>query len=404
MTTATMTTVDAILKEVYGPRIEDQLNEELVVMKRIERTSDGVVETVGGKYVDFPVRVSRNTGIGYRQENETLPTAGVQGYAEVHVPLKYGYTRGRVTGQLMQLADKNYQAFASGLDREMDGAKNDTLKDANRIHYGNGTGLLATVVSDGANNVVVSNTQYLEIGMLIDIRTISDGTAIALARTITAIVDTTYPAGTVTYDGANVTASSTDGIFREGNFASGTSREPTGFNKIVAAGILHTLDAATQPKWQGVVRNNPLGAGTLRALSEGLMIELCDAVRRNGAKTTAIFTSLGVRRAYFNLLTQQRRYTDTKSFAGGFQGLPFNYGTEIPVVEDTDAPPNTMWFMAENELKIYRNKEWHFVQEDGTILKWVHDLDAFEYILRCYWELGTSRRNGHGRLNDITEG
>lgn len=405
MATATMTTVDAILKEVYGPRIEDQLQSEMVTMKRIERTSDGVVETVGGKYVDFPIRVARNAGIGYRQENETLPTAGIQGYSEVHVPLKYGYVRGRLTGQLMQLADKNYQAFASGMDREMEGAKNDVLKDQNRIAYGDGTGLLATVTADGANTVTVSNIQYLEVGMQVDILTRSTGAVVAADRQITIIAETTYPAGTVTYSGADVAASANEGLYRTNNFLTATSREPSGFGLIVSAtATLHGLTVAAQAKWAAIVKNNPAGAGTNRALSEGLMIDLCDSVRRNGGKTTVIFTSLGVRRAYFNLLTQQRRYTDTKEFAGGFQGLPFNYGTEIPMVEDVDAPPNTMWFIAENELKIYRNKEWHFINEDGTTLKWVHDLDAFEYILRCYWEIGTQQRNAHGRLNDLTEG
>lgn len=46
---ATMTTVDGILKEVYGPRLVNQLQNETLAIKRIEKSSDGVVETVGGK-------------------------------------------------------------------------------------------------------------------------------------------------------------------------------------------------------------------------------------------------------------------------------------------------------------------------------------------------------------------
>lgn len=399
---ATMTTVDAILKEVYGPNIEDQLQNEITAWKRIERTSDGVVETVGGKYVDFPIRVRRNHGIGSRLENEILPAAGQQGYAEVHVPLRYQYGRCRLTGQLMQLAEKNYQAFASGMDREMEGIKDDVLKDQNRQIYGDGTGLLAQVTADGANTVTVDNVQYLELDMIIDIRNRTTGAAVALNRTITAINTSTK---VVTYSGADVLAAATDGIYREGNFAGGTSRELSGFDLIISAtAILHGLNPATEPKWAGVVKNNPAGAGTNRALSEGLMIETCDDIRKNGGKTSAIFTSLGVRRAYFNLLTQQRRYTDTKTFAGGFQGLPFNYGTEVPVVEDVDGRPNRAYFIQEDTFKVYRNREWHWADEDGSILKWVHDYDAWEGLLRQYAELGTDRRNANGVLLDITEG
>ena len=396
---ATMTTVDSILKEIYQGRIEDQLQNETVALKRIERSSDGVVETVGGKYVDFPVRVERIAGIAARLENEALPTPYQQGYAAVHIPLKYSYGLLRLTGQVMQLAEKNYQSFASAMDREMDGLKSDLLKNQNREVYGDGTGLMATVTADGANTVTVDSVQYLEVGQYVDIRTISDGTAIALNRKITAINRTTK---VVTYNGANVTASTTEGIYREGNFAGGTSREVSGFDKIIAAtGSLHNIDPATVSLWASTILSN---SGTNRALSEGLMIEMCDTIRTLGGKVSAIFSGLGVRRSYFNLLTQQRRYTDTKSFAGGFQGLPFNYGTEIPVVEDVDCKPNRLLFVTEDEFKIYRNKTWHWADEDGNVLKWVSGYDAFDAVMRQYWEIGTSRRNAHGQLKDITEG
>jgi acyl-coenzyme A thioesterase PaaI-like protein len=398
-----MTTVDAILKEVYGPRIEDQLQNELVALKRIERTSDGVVETVGGKYVDFPIRVTRNTGIGYRLENEQLPAAGQQGYAAVHVPLRYGYGRVRFTGQVMELADKNYQAFASAMDREMNGLKEDTLKDCQRVVYGDSTGLMASVTTGGAgvNSVTVDNIQYLEVGMQVDLLTRATGAVIASDRSITAINETTK---VVTLSGAVFTSTVADGLYRQGNYLTATVREPSGFELIVNDTLaLHGVNPATQPKWKATVLPNPAAPGTLRALSEGIMIQACDTVRTKGGKTSVIFGSLGVRRAYFNLLTQQRRYTNTKEFAGGFTGLAFNYGTEVPMVEDVDCLPNRMYFLMESELKVYRNKEWHWMDADNSTLKWVRDFDAWEAVLRQYWEIGTGRRNGHAKLADIQE-
>lgn len=399
MAQASMTAFDAILKEVYGPRIENQLQNEVTTVKRLQRTSKGVVETVGGKYVDFPIKVGRNSGIGNRKENEALPTAGSQSYAEVHVPLTYAYGIIRLTGQLIELAEKDYQAFASAMNSEMDGLKDDVAKDYSRQVYGNGTGLMASVTADGANTVTVDNVQYLEVGQQIDIRTRSTGAAVAADRAITAINESTK---VVTYDGADVAATANEGIYRKDNFASGTSRELSGFETIFSATtVLHGLDPATQARWAANVNSN---GGVNRPLSEGLMITVCDTCRTKGGKTTAIFTNLGVRRAYFNLLTQQRRYTDTKEFAGGFQGLPFNYGTEIPVVEDVDARPNKMYFADEDKIKIYRNKEWHWGDTDGTILKWVSGYDAWTGFLKQYSELGTQMRCAQGVLADITEG
>ncbi len=404
MAQATLTTLDPILKEVYGPRIENQLNDEVTALKRLERTSEGVVETVGGKYVDFPIKITRNHGIGYRAEGEQLPAANKPGYSEVHVSLKYGYGHGQITGQAMELAEKNYQAFASALDESMDDLKVGLAKDSGRIAYGDGTGLLASITADGGtdNQVVVDTTQYLEEGMVIDIRVRSTGdtTAGATNRTITAINDTTL---TVTYDGADVDPDNTYGLYREGNYASGTTREPVGLARIVDDDtILHGVNPSTVGKWKATVMEN---SGTNRALSEGLMIEMMDNIRRvSGSRPSVIFGGLGVRRAYFNLLTQQRRYADTKTFAGGFQGLAFNYGTEVPMVEDLDAPSNKMFFVSEDKIKIYRNRPWHWMDTEGSIMKWVSQYDSYEFLMRQYWEIGTSERNAHGRIDDLTEG
>lgn len=390
---ATMTTVDAILKEVYALRIEDNLQNETVALKRVERSSEGIIETVGGKYVNFPLRVGRNTGIGSRNELEELPAAGQQKYAEVTVPLKYQYGRVRMTGQVMQLAEKNYQAFASAMDNEMEYLKDDLAKDENRQVYGDTSGLMATLTDTATSTShTVDNAQYLEIGMNTDILTKSNGAVTTAANVITDIVG-----NTVTWT-TSFTGAATLGVYRQGNYG----REKSGFGSILSTTTtLHGLAPGTQRKWAAVIVAN---GGVNRALSEGLMIETVDRVRINGGKVSLILTSLGVRRAYFNLLTQQRRYTDTKEFAGGFTGLAFNHGTEVPVVEDPDAPPNKAKFIDESKIKVFRNKEWHWADEDGSVLKWVRDYDAWEALMRQYSEIGTTQRNAHAELQDITEG
>ena len=116
MATVTMTTVDNILKEVYEGQLQDQLQSDPVTLKRIEKSSEGVTHEVGGKYVTFPIRTKRNHGIGARGEMEALPIARRQSYASARVQLKYLYGSLELSGQTFELADKNFQAFASALD------------------------------------------------------------------------------------------------------------------------------------------------------------------------------------------------------------------------------------------------------------------------------------------------
>lgn len=392
---ATLTTATNILKEIYEPRIREQLQNWLKTSKRIEQTSEGVTSEVGGKYVVFPVHVKRNHGIGARLEMEQLPTAQNQGYGRAQVNLSYQYGAVRLSGQSMELANSNFQAFASVLDEEVNGIQRDLAKDYNRQVYGTSAGILVTITGANAGNVIpATNTQYLEVGMVIDIYDATGATQKAAARKITAITKNTN----FTIDGPAVVTVNTDIATRQGNL----NRELIGLQQIIAAtGVLFNIDPATEPLWASVVNAN---GGVNRALSESLMIRMVDDIYTNGGNTTAIFTTLGVRRSYFNLLVQQRRYCDTKDFGGGFTGLAFTTDNgEIPLIADVDCQPNRMYFVNEKEIKLYRESDWGFMDRDGSKWQRVIGYDAYDATLYKYCQFGTHRRNSHGLVSDVTE-
>lgn len=400
----TMTVVSNILKEVYESQVRDQIQSEVLTLQRIEKSTEGVTSEVGGKYVVFPIRTRRNHGIGARNENEALPNPKSQKYASARVQLAYLYGAASLTGQTMELAEKNFQAFASALQQELDGLKQTLAKDMNRQVYGTSAGVLATVTADGANTVTVATTdmQYLELGMQIDVYDVTGVTPKFTNREITAINTAT---GVVTYDQADGTAVATDIIVRAGS----VNRETIGFKQIVNnSGTLYNIDSAVEPVWKSVVDSN---AGAARALSEGLMIKMIDNIRTNGGRTTVIFTTLGVRRAYFNLLSQQRRFNSgggAIDFAGGFKGLAFttDWG-DVPVMSDFDCQPQRMYFINEKELKLYQEADWKFMNRDGSnwqrIIDSAGSYDAYQCMMYSYRQLGTHRRNSHGLLSDVQE-
>lgn len=387
---ATLTTVDAITKEIYGPRIEEQLEDEIILTKRIEKSSAGTTSEVGGKYVTFPLHTGRNSGIGYRNENEQLQDAGNQSYRSVRVGLAYGYGRVRMTGQTMDLVDANYNSFAAAITEEMTGLKNDLKKDVNRILWGNGLGVLATCLSTETDTVVeVDTVQYLDIGMVVDILD-DDGTPARVSgATITAISESAN-----TFTIASTAVQAGDIVVRAGNY----DREPQGLTSLVGTGDLFNLAVATEPLWQSKVE------AVNGALSESKMIATCDYLRTKGGRPSVIATDLGTRRAYFNLLTTQRRFNDTKDFGGGFRGLVFSYDDEIPVITDVDAPAQKMWFLRESDFKIYRDKAWYWEDRDGAVWKQIVNYDAFEALIKQYWEFGISRRNTQAVLTGLTAG
>lgn len=398
---ATLATVAALCKEIYQPRIAKQLNDESVTIKRVTRTSDGVTSEVGGKYVTFPIKTKRNAGIGARNENEQLPTAGQQGYNAARIGLKYLYGRIQLTGQTIELVESNPAAFTSALDSEVDGLKVDLLKDQNRQVFADGTGQVGNISAAATNATqTFKHVIWFQIGMQVDV---IDGTTInnptpTVKNSNISVLSVNNLTNQVTFS-ASVTGAIGDVVVRTGN----VNREWTGLTKIVSAsGVLYNVDPAVETVWKSEVDSN---SGTNRALSEGLMIYMTDRVRTNGGRTTLIVSGLGVRRAYFNLLSQQRQYVNTQKFEGGFSGLAFTTDAgEIPFITDIDCPPNTQWFLNEDEMKVYREGDWSFMNRDGSMWNRVANFDAYEATMFQYSELGIGRRNTFGVIQDITEG
>lgn len=393
---ATLTTATNILKEIYEPKIQDQMQNEMVTSKRLEQTSEGVTSEAGGKYVVFPVHVKRNHGIGARLEMEQLPTAQNQGYASARVSLAYLYGAVRLSGQTMELAKTNAQAFASVLDQEMEGLNTDVSKDMNRQVFGTSVGALGVATGAYVNTTIpMTNTQYMEVGMVVDVYDSTGVTNRGTARNVTAV----NPGVSIVVDGANIAAGAVgDIVVRTGSL----NRETIGLQQIVSnTGTLYNIDPAVEAKWKATVNAN---GGTNRALSESLMIRMVDDVRTQGGKTTLITTTLGVRRSYFNLLVQQRQYNDTTEFEGGFRGLKFTTDNgDIPLISDLDCQPNRMYFLNEKVLKFYREADWGFMDRDGSKWQRVVGFDAYDATLYSYRQLGCHRRNSQGLVQDVTE-
>ena len=395
---ATLTTLNTVAKQVYGPRIVEQVDEELTLLKRIEKTSKNTTSTANGKFVKFPIKTRRNHGIGYRNELEQLQKPGQQGWTEVEVPLRYGYGRVHLSGQAIELVNENSSAFASAMTEEMTGLKDDIKKDTNRILWGNGLGVLGTVdtaagpvntvsVGTGANDV-----KWFDMDMQVDILSSDGATVRAADRKITAINEAT---GDLTFDGAAATVQVGDIITRQGNYG----REPKGLTELVkSGGSLFGLSSTTEPLWNSTVDSSG------GALSEIKMISMCDTLRQKGGRPSVIFSDLATRRAYWSLLKGERRITNTQNFEGGFKGLAFSYDDDIPMVTDIDSPAGKMWFLREEDFTIYHRKDWDWEDKDGNIWKWVNDYDAFEAMMKKYWEFALERRNTQGVMTNITPG
>jgi len=400
MAGATITTLSNVLKEYYLPPTVEQLNNDVLLLQRLNASD----KEIFGKGVFFPVHYGRNTGVGARGESIALAAAGNQAYDRATFDLAYLYGRIRVTGPSMIKSSTEAGAFLQALKSEMDGVRNDLTKDLARQLYGTGDGVIATVGTGtaSATQTVTSDEALRKAqifpGMLVDVGTAANPVA-TLDSTSGAnpVLSVSIANKTVTFT-SSITTTTSDKIVRQGSNKANGTYETNGIQQIIptAANTFGGIDATASGKaYWDVQRVNMNGA-----LTQDAMLQLWNAQKLQGAAPSAIYTSLGVQRAYFNTLQGQVRFDKPTQLEGGFEALQFN---NKPIIADIDAPYGKMYFLDEPNLVVFSDNDWHFLDEDGDVLKWVIGFDAWEAALARYIQFGARRRNTQGLLFGITD-
>lgn len=389
-----MAVYDAILKDVYGPQIEEQIVSETPLLQRLQRK--GPESLVGRKFV-VPIHVSRNVGIAARGEEDDLPEAGSQGYKVIQFEPRMLAGAIQLTEKVIQATRNDRGAFVRALRNEIDGLIRDWKVDVNRQLFGDGTGLLATVTADSDtadNKFVVDNVKYLQEGQRIDLLVKADGTAVQTNRKITAVNRDTKE---IEVDGApfTVEADGTVGVYDYNAY----DKELHGFASIFDdESELHGLSPAEEWLWRANVFHNN---GQPRAISELLLQTAWDRAEEvYGRQPEAAITTYGVRRAYMDLLVSLKRFVQPMELEGGFRVLEFN---GVPMMVERDCQPGTLYLPAFNHLAIYQYSDPGWLDRDGAILKQVPNKAAWRAYYVWFADLATTRRNAQTVIRDIQE-
>jgi hypothetical protein len=402
MATQTLATADALLKDVYRGPIIEQLNYKTYMLDQIQRDSDSVDFT--GRRAIFPVHSAPNFSPTSIVDGGTLPTPGTQGYLDGIVNIRYHAGGMALTDQTIKQATGNEGAFVNVLDNDAKKLAQDMKKNINRQVFGNGNGVITTLTSSPAagTTFTVASTQYMSVGMTIDIVTVSNGTVRAAAVTVTAINRTTK---TITV-GTNVTATTgTDGVTRPGAWGN----EMDGLQNITGTGrTLHGINSATAGNefWNG----NRVAASGATA-GEGLFEQLIDTIGSVGqGEVDVILTSRGVRRRLADTYQSTKRFTNAQAVQihGGYTAIFVN---EVPVVADDDVPKGWAFAIRKDAFKWFQisdpdwlsdpknNQVWHLA--NGSVAGTRRA--AYEAWFVWYAALGSVAPNQVGAIPDAAD-
>ncbi len=420
-----LTGFDAALKDVYGPKIEEQLSLSNVLSDYVDE-NDSADWT--GRQVIYPIHVGRNQGIGATPEGGRLPPAGAQSYAQVKIPERFNYGRIELTGQVIKSSLSSKGSFERAMQSEISGLVKDMGNDRERQMFGAQDGVLCLSVgaqTSTSNSTFLVDSPYGVTPTTNGARFLNPGMVITVCNPSTTAVEGTLTVNTISTTGGYIVASavSTGVTFSDnsrwvrGNsdVAAGTtnnlSAELTGLLGLIDDGTylntLHNINRTSYPIFKSTVISS-VGQLSLDVIQRG--IDASDELGGGNFGTDGVFfCHHSVRREYLKLLQADRRYAgaDLNTPDGGTKQAATKKGGEItygnrPWRVAKHAPYGTLFGMNKGSITRYIHVRGEWADEDERIFRNVAGYDKWEAFYRIFDELHTDRPNESFRLDGIT--
>jgi hypothetical protein len=411
----TLTSADAILKDVYEGPVIEQLNYKTYMIDQIERETQFQMTARGRKAI-LAAHVGRNRGRGARGDGGTLPVAGEQKWEDIQVPINYFYQGIELTDASIEATKSNDGAFVSLLDAEVKGATQDMKKDVNRQVWGPGNGILATCVSAASAVVTVDSVQYCKIGDPVAVLVTATGatTAGVTPTTISAINPATP---SITLAAAPATPASINGTYSVYLLGS-RNLEMTSMQQICSTSrTLFGVNSATAGNewWNSQVINVGSSAAAPAIAGETAFELIADRVGETGqGETESYVTTRGIRRRLADTFQSTKRFTNREAVQihGGYSAIMVASGSgERPVVVDDDCPKQNVFALDKSALRWYQQTTPGFLADpkSGQILhlKTTGSSGGRDAVwqgwMRWYASLASTAPNRLGRLQFCTD-
>jgi len=405
---ATVSNLDAALKEMYLPRLLSTINENRILMSRIERDMSKTDAT--GRHARVPVNIRPSQAVGARSDGDSdgLPTAQNQVYVEMRVPYTYNYGTIRMTHPSIQVSRNDKGAWIRVIGSEMDGIRRDLKNDFNRQLFGDGSGVIGKAYGPGAAAVTLTMDvgHQVKVNMVIDSNTArtADGTEQIASATVTAVTSTSATIAADTWDdNAFIFRENSGGLEAMGLLGiCDDASKASGIGAFVTT--LQNISRSTYPEWNAQVLEHAT-PGTSRPITDDLLDTAILQVQEQAEGEPSLgITSATQWRKIGQLMTPDRRYAPTMTLEGGFEALRW---TGVDIVWDrdcqTDGNGNHMFFLLdESELQIYQLADWDFIDEDGAILARASGGLHFDATLYYYAEFGTTDASKQLAIRDLS--
>lgn len=385
-----LTSASNALKNVYLGVVANQLNVNAnPLLGKIEQST----KDVWGKKIIKLAPYGINGGIGAGTETGSLPNAGENKYVQFTSELKNLYGKIEISDKAMRASANSAGAFVNLLNAEMEGLIKASSFNFGRMLYGDGSGLLATVVDFDASTgaIKLDSVRNLIEGMIIDIydgaSVLTNGKSLRINyvdrvnKQITVDMPTAAPAIT---EGQTLYVQNSKGL------------EITGLGAIFSdSATLYGLTRADY-KWL-----SPYMATAETEIADEVIQGALDHLEEVGGSTANFITcSTAVRKAYQKYLTYYRRNIDIMELAGGYKAITYN---GVPIYADRFVEDDTMYVLNTDEFTLHQLCDWKWLEgEDGRVIKQNANEATYSATLVKYADLICNKPNAQGKISGIS--
>lgn len=394
-----LTNVAGILKRIQEGGVVRQQNLAHRAIDEIQKSSKKYSSAGAGFF--GAINDYGNESVGAINETESFRSIDNEDYQQYKVVPKILVAPISFSGLAAEAANGDEESYADAILDALDAAQERGMKDQNRQFYGLGTGALCSPNASVASNLTsftVDSAQYLRKNMVLDAFTGS-------TKTVTAIrVSNVDKINSIVYFSTSLGAAlTTTDVFVKQNVRDSQpsdGKEMMGLRGIIDDGTdlttFQNLNASTLLEWQAI-RINASSAN----LTSDLLQRLEDDVSvLGGEDIDRLIMHPKQRRKYLDIVVPQKRYADGEMDAG-FKKLSFN-GMELWL--DVDCQSDTVYGIKRSRLKRFEILPWSVGRKDGSdMFLRISGSDTFEAYYRTYTNMGTDKRNSHGKIVSLAK-
>lgn len=362
----------------------------------------------GRKFI-FGVKTAIGGGASNAAGNKSLPDAAEGTFDQGEETTVRTYTRMAADLHMLEVTKKQAGSYRPALAELMEDRLQAHDLEVNRQMFSGGDGKLAMVggtpgasatqtlaknygVTNGGNGV-----NHVAVGDTLAFFT--TGGSLIGRKTVTGL---DRDAQTVTLDSSITTTATT-------NFVSKSTSDSSNYEAGEAKGLLSWFNGATLHAipWASVTPVREHNSGTVREISDSLVMKTLAAVRSKSRKTPNLaITQDGVVLKYSELFLPLRRIDgqDEPIMAGYKPIASIQFaGGSIPVMTDLDCPRNRLFLLNTTACGTLDLLGTEWASADGAQFDRVVGQDAIEGYIRRYWGMACTQRNAHAVIEDVED-